>query len=69
MDIDYDSITVSATDAIAALATRPHDVAVCPAAEMQAHAAYVFFSWLQNVGRPAQRRDAEKMTSLIIGML
>lgn len=69
MDIDYDSITVSATDAISAMAMRPHDVAVCPAAEVQALAAYVFFSWLQNVGRSAQRRDAEKMTNLIIGML
>lgn len=69
MDESYESITVAATEAIEALAAGPHGIAVCPAAEVRALAAYVFFSWLQNVGRSAQRKDAEKMTGLIVGML
>lgn len=65
----YESITNSATDAIEAMAHEQHSTAVCPAAEVQSLAAYVFFSWLSCAGRSAKREDAEKMMGLIVGML
>jgi hypothetical protein len=65
----YESITASATDAIEAMAERPRDTVLCPAAEVQALAAYVFFSWLQGAGKSAKHSDAKKMTDLIVGML
>ena len=69
MTTNYESVTAAATDAIEAMAERPHTAAVCREAEVQALAAYVFFSWLQIVGRSARRKDAEKMTRLIVEML
>lgn len=69
MNCEYESVTASATDAITAMVETPHNATICTAAEVQALAAYVFFSWLRTVGRTAKRIDAKKMADLIVSML
>lgn len=65
----YESITSSALDAIEAMARGPRNTTICSAPDVQALAAYVFFSWLKNAGHLAKRRDAKKMADLIVGMV